>query len=95
MVMLAPNVRSIVDQDGAVILNSPRNQITTLDAMGGYIWRQLERGMTQEDLVRDLIQQTGEHAQLIEHDVREFLEELSSRHLLANAAHTERSPETL
>jgi hypothetical protein len=82
MVKLVSNLRSIVDHDGAVILNNARNQITTLDAMGGYIWHRLECGMTQKEIVCKLVEETGADVLTVEHDVQEFLEDLTSRSLL-------------
>jgi len=34
MITVAPHIRSIVDHDGAVILDAPRNSMTTLDSPG-------------------------------------------------------------
>jgi len=83
MLQTVPHLHSIIDQDGAVILNNAKGQITTLDAMGGYIWRQLEQGLTGEEIVRELVRETGEDVQVVESDVTEFLADLSSRSLLA------------
>jgi hypothetical protein len=86
MLQPAPQLRSIVDPDGAVILNNSRSQITTLDAMGGYIWRQLEQGVSTEGIVRDVIDQTAAPRQVVEDDVRRFLDDLISRGLLMTSA---------
>ncbi len=86
MVTLAPDLRSVANQDGAVILNSPRCQITTLDVMGGYVWLQLQEGMTPDEIVRHLSQETGEDMQTIQGDVQAFVEDLASRRLLVKDA---------
>jgi hypothetical protein len=82
MAILAPNLRSVINQDGAVILNRPRNQITTLDAMGGYVWGRLEEGMSQDEVVRHLIDETGADPLTVETDVEELLKDLQSRNLI-------------
>ncbi|MBB6144392.1 hypothetical protein HNQ77_002344 [Silvibacterium bohemicum] len=89
----APQLRSIVDQDGAVVLNSARNQITSLDAMGGYIWRRLELGMAREEIVHHLVEQTGEDVATVERDINEFFLDLASRSLLTDVPTTLRPQE--
>jgi hypothetical protein len=81
MVQLADQLRSTISDDGAVVLNRARNQITILDAMGGYIWRRLEDGLSADDIVHRLAQETGEDPQIIRNDVSELLQDLRSRHL--------------
>ncbi len=85
MLRLAANLRSIVEQDGAVILDGHHNQITTLDAMGGYIWLRLEDGMTHAEITRHLAYETGEDPQVIERDVSELINDLQDRHLILGA----------
>jgi hypothetical protein len=82
MVKFVSGLRSIVDHDGAVILNSTRNQIITLDAMGGYIWERLQQGMSPSEIVRHLNLETGEAPDVVQQDVDELLSELQSRHLI-------------
>ncbi|WP_158792082.1 PqqD family protein [Granulicella sp. L60] len=93
MIQTAPQLNSIVDQDGAVILNGPRCQITTLDAMGGYIWRQIEQGKTKEEIVCHLVAETATDIQTVERDVQEFLADLASRALIQDVAAAQRRSE--
>ena len=95
MFKVATGLNFIVDEDGAVILNSGRNQITTLDAMGGYIWRRLEDGMTSRELVLHLSRETGEDICVVERDVQEFLDDLQARDLITSLAQLQRAPELL
>lgn len=85
MVKLAPDLRSIVNNDGGVVLNNAHNQITTLDAMGGYIWRQLENGISEEALIEHLVAETGEATEVVKRDVQELLGDLAYRHLVVDA----------
>lgn len=90
MIRPCADLQSVIDQDGAVILNEARCQITTLDAMGGYIWRQLESGIRREEIVRHLVEKTGEVSDVVMRDVREFLADLASRSLITmSAEHSE------
>jgi hypothetical protein len=83
MVTITPNVRSIVDHDGAVILDMPRNAMTTLDATGAYVWQRLERGMQLDSIVAELARDTGVDAAIIAKDVADFMEQLKSKHLIS------------
>ena len=77
------HLRSIVDHDGAVILDSHYNTILNLNGTGGYVWGKLQQGLLIEDIVRELAQETMTEISIVDRDVREFLDELKSRHLFA------------
>jgi|ERR1035441_1128794 hypothetical protein len=89
MLTTVPHVRSVVDQDGAVILDIERDTMLTLNPIGGYIWERLQRGKLVDEIICDLSRDTGTDVAVVERDVRGFLEQLKSRHLLAE---TERPP---
>jgi hypothetical protein len=82
MITVAPHIRSIVDQDGAVILDIPRNAMTTLDSTGGYIWERLERGLQVDAIVAELVRDTGADELDVAKDVEAFMEQLKSKHLV-------------
>jgi len=82
---IVPHLRSVVDQDGAVILDVEHDAILTLNPTGGYIWERLQRGELIEEIIDDLSRDTGMEVAVVERDVRDFLEDLKSRHLLAGA----------
>ncbi|WP_353072019.1 PqqD family protein [Tunturiibacter gelidiferens] len=82
MSSFASHLRFIVNQDGAVILDIPRNQMVTLNATGGYIWDKLQRGKAVEEIVRELSMETNTDPHIVERDVDAFLEQLMSKHLL-------------
>jgi hypothetical protein len=82
MVTIASNVRSIVDHDGAVILDIPRNTMTTLDAVGAYVWQRLERGLQIDAIITELARDTGMEEAMIARDVDAFMEQLKSKHLV-------------
>ena len=83
MVSVAPHIRSIVDHDGAVILDIPRNTMTTLDCTGAYVWERLLRGLQVEAIVRELAHDTGVEEWAVAKDVEEFMEQLKSKHLVS------------
>jgi hypothetical protein len=82
MVTVTSNVRSIVDHDGAVILDIPRNAMITLDATGAYVWERLQRGLQIDAIVAELVRDTGADEVMIARDVDAFMDQLKSRHLV-------------
>jgi hypothetical protein len=77
-----PRLRTVVNQDGAAILDVSRNQITTLNSTGGFIWDRLQQGRTAEQIVQDLASEFNTDPAVLEQDVLSFLEQLQSEHLL-------------
>jgi hypothetical protein len=82
MIKVAPHIRSVVSQDGAVILDMPANRMTTLNSTGAYIWARLQEGKAIDSIVAELARDTGQNSAIVEHDVQEFLEKLTEKHLL-------------
>jgi hypothetical protein len=77
-----PHLQSVVDHDGAVILNVERGLISTLNPTGAYIWQGLERGESLEAIIANLSRETGKESSMVERDVCEFVEDLKQKHLL-------------
>jgi hypothetical protein len=77
------NLRTIVNEDGAVILDTKLGTILTLNTTGAYIWQALERGESYETIAMNLAHETGEQLDLVEHDVRLFIESLRAQRLLS------------
>lgn len=84
----APRLRSVIDQDGAVILDIEHDTMLTLNSTGGYIWQRLQQGKLIDEIVRELARDTGTDLAAVDRDVHDFLEQLKSKHLLTE---TERS----
>jgi Coenzyme PQQ synthesis protein D (PqqD) len=82
MIAVTPNLRSIVDHDGAVILDISRDSMTTLDTVGAYIWNCLGRGLSVDAIVAELARDTGADQERVAKDLDEFMEQLKARHLV-------------
>ena len=82
MITVTPNLKSIVDHDGAVILDISRNSMTTLDTTGAYVWNRLRKGLAVDAIVAELARDTGADQEMIAKDVDEFMDQLKSRHLV-------------
>ncbi len=82
MTMVAPHIRSIVDHDGAVILDIERDAMATLNSTGGYVWNKLRQGKLVDEIICELAAETGADAATVDRDVRAFLDELKAKRLL-------------
>jgi hypothetical protein len=78
------HLRTAVNWDGAAILDVPRNQITTLNSTGGFIWDRLQQGWKVEQAIQDLAAESNTDPAIVERGVRAFLEQLKSEHLLSS-----------
>ena len=92
MIMIPHNIRSIVDHDGAVILDIPNNTMTTLDSTGAYVWRKVQSGLQIDAIIAELVRDTGADEAMIAKDVDAFMDQLKSRHLVTTieVGHPER-----
>jgi hypothetical protein len=76
------HLRSIVDQDGAVILDMERNTMSTLNPTGAYVWEGLQQGKLVDEIIANLAHETGSDLNIVDGDVHAFLEELKLKRLL-------------
>jgi hypothetical protein len=77
------HLRTIVNQDGAIILNTTSGDITTLNFTGAFIWQALQQGDAIETIAANLACETGEQMGSLKLDVREFTDALRERKLLS------------
>ena len=82
MVPQTPNLKAIVSEDGAVILDIEHDSMSTLNPTGAYVWQGLQRGEIIETIIANLARETGEDDLLVERDVREFVAELQRKQLM-------------
>jgi hypothetical protein len=80
----ATHLRSVMDPDGALILDIEHDAIVTLNSTGGYVWDRLLQGKLVDDIVFELAAETGADIALVDRDVRSFMEQLMSKHLLSD-----------
>lgn len=83
MPVIKPDLRSLVTADGAMILDIAADEMTTLNATGGYVWARLREGRTVEEIVADLARETGQDAVVVADDVQDFVEQLEEKHLVS------------
>ena len=78
------HLRTIVNQDGAAVLDTRLGLISTLNSTGAYVWQALKRGDSLETIVANLSGETGEQPEVVERDVREFIETLRVQQLFSH-----------
>jgi hypothetical protein len=76
------HLRSIIDHDGAVILDIERDAMLSLNSTGGYVWEKLKQGKLIDEIVRGLSTETGADPATVESDVQAFVEQLLAKQLL-------------
>lgn len=84
MTIAASNIRSVVNDDGAVLLDVDHDLILTLNSTGGYIWSRLQQGESIDAITRALARDTCTDLAVVERDIRDFLDLLKASKLLRN-----------
>jgi hypothetical protein len=82
LLKIAEGVRSSHDRDGAVVLNIHHGQMFTLNLVGSKILEMLERGCPETQMVEEISRKFRIRHDIVERDVREFLECLEKHRLL-------------
>lgn len=76
------NLRFVVSDDGAAILDIVQNTMTTLNQTGGFIWEQLQQGRSIAEISVELAAEANVTADVVTRDVIAFVEHLKSINLL-------------
>ena len=82
MLKIADGVRSTHNPDGAVILDIHHGQMFTLNLVGSKILEMLERGCPEARMVEEISRKFRIRPEIVERDVREFLECLEKHRLV-------------
>ena len=81
MVVMPSHLRSIVDHDGAVILDIKRDQFYSLNQVGSYIWERLLKGEGLDEIAKALAEDSGAEISVVVADINDFVADLKSKHL--------------
>jgi Coenzyme PQQ synthesis protein D (PqqD) len=82
MTAMPAHLRSIVDRDGAVILDINRDQFFSMNPVGSYIWDGLLKGEGLVQIALELAEETGMDISIVMADVNDFVADLKSKQLL-------------
>lgn len=85
MYRVSDGVRSTHGQDGAIVLDLQQGQMFNLNLVGSKILELLERGWAEPDIVNAISREFNTSRELVEPDVREFIESLKNCKLVTES----------
>jgi len=83
MYRVSEGVRSTHGQDGAIVLDVQQGQMFNLNRVGSRILELLESGSAESDIVNVISQEFNGSREVVENDVREFIEALRKHKLVS------------
>lgn len=83
MYRVSYGVRSTHGQDGAIVLDVQQGQMFNLNRVGSRILELLESGSAESDIVNVISQEFNSSREVVENDVREFIESLRKHKLIS------------
>ena len=84
MYRISNGVRSTHGQDGAIVLDIEQGQIFNLNLVGSRVLELLEKGSPEADIVNTISREFHASPQVVENDVREFIESLKQHKLVVD-----------
>jgi hypothetical protein len=75
------HLRSVVDHDGAVILDIKRDQFFSMNPVGSYIWERLLKGEGLDQIAKELAEETRTEISLVIADINDFIADLKNKQL--------------
>jgi hypothetical protein len=84
MYRVSDGVRSTHGQDGAIVLDIQQGQMFNLNCVGSRILELLESGSKEPDIVSVISREFSASQEVVENDVREFIEALTKHKLLSD-----------
>lgn len=82
MYRVSEGVRSTHGQDGAIVLDVQQGQMFNLNRVGSRILELLESGSEESDVVKVISREFNVSTEVVENDVREFIEALRKHKLV-------------
>jgi hypothetical protein len=81
---VSEGVRSTHGQDGAIVLDVQQGQMFNMNRVGSRILELLERGSAEPDIVKVISHEFNVNSEVVEDDVRDFIEALRKHKLLSD-----------
>ncbi len=83
MYRVSDGVRSTHGQDGAIVLDVQQGQMFNLNNVGSRVLELLESGSSEREIVNVISQEFSTNREVVENDVREFIESLRKHKLVS------------
>ena len=87
-ILIAPSVRSVFSQDGAVVMEIRQGMMYTSNPVGGRIFELLSQGHSADQVIGMISQECDVEQETVRRDLETFLEQLSSYGLITQEAAT-------
>ncbi len=84
MYRVSDGVRSTHGQDGAIVLDVQQGQMFNVNLVGSRILELLENGSPESDIVNVISREFSATREVVENDVREFIESLKKHKLVGD-----------
>ena len=84
MYRVSDGVRSTHGQDGAIVLDVDQGQMFNMNLVGSRILELLEIGSAESDIVSVISREFNTSREVVENDVREFIDSLKKHKLVAD-----------
>ena len=84
MYRVSDGVRSTHGQGGAIVLDVHQGQMFNMNLVGSRILELLENGSAEPDIVNVISREFNTSRDVVENDVREFIESLQKNKLVAD-----------
>jgi len=81
---VSDGVRSTHGQDGAIVLDVQHGQMFNLNPVGSRILELLEKGSAEADIVNVISREFNASREVVENDLREFIDSLRKHKLVAD-----------
>jgi len=85
MYRISDNVRSTYSEDGAIVLDVHQGRVFRLNATASLVLSAVQQGNTESQIVRDMSEEFGAPAEVVESDVSELLNALERFGVIHNA----------
>ena len=79
---VSPNVRSVISEDGGVLMDVVSGALFTVNIVGGFVWSQLALGKSLEDITIALSRECNVPNQQVLSDVKCFFKDLQDKRLI-------------
>lgn len=81
-VRVPTHVRSVIDDDGAVLLDVQKGTYFSLNNVGVEVWRRIERGHSLSQIEQGIAEDFAAPFDVVSRDVRQFVRALEEKALL-------------
>lgn len=79
---ISTDARFVANVDGGVVLDMAADRFFGLDPVGAFIWKRIEEGLSEAEIVTRVSQECGAELEAVRTDVRSFLADLQQKGLV-------------